>query len=95
MNNPGRKTILWIIATLLLAMLPQLASMPVPVLLAAALPLLWRIAAEFNSWKTLPAWIRHGATILGLATLFMSYGDLTGRRAAVSLLSVMLALKMI
>jgi transglutaminase-like putative cysteine protease len=95
MNDPGRKTILWVIATLTLAMLPQVASMPPPVLLATVLPLLWRAGSEINNWKPLPALIRHGATALGLVTLFMSYGDLSGRRAAVSLLTVMLALKMI
>ncbi len=95
MNDPGRKTILWVIATLSLAMAPQVANMPLPVLLAAVLPLLWRIGSELYNWKPLPALIRHGATVLGLATLFMSYGDLSGRRAAVSLLTVMLALKMI
>ena len=95
MNDPGRKTILWVIATFALAMFPQIVSMPVPVLLATLLPLAWRIGSEFNSWKPLPALLRHGATAIGLATLFMSYGDLSGRRAAVSLLTVMLALKMI
>ncbi len=95
MNDPGRKTILWVIATLTLAMAPQVASMPLPVILAAVLPLAWRIGSEINHWKPLSALIRHGATVLGLATLFMSYGDLSGRRAAVSLLTVMLALKMI
>ena len=95
MNDPGRKTILWVIATFALAMFPQVVSMPVPVLLATLLPLAWRIGSEFNKWKPLPALLRHGATAIGLATLFMSYGDLSGRRAAVSLLTVMLALKMI
>ena len=95
MNDPGRKTILWVIATFALAMFPQAVSMPVPVLLATLLPLAWRTGSEFNNWKPLPALLRHGATAIGLATLFMSYGDLSGRRAAVSLLTVMLALKMI
>ena len=95
MNDPGRKTILWVIATFALAMFPQVVSMPVPVFLATLLPLAWRIGSEFNNWKPLPALLRHGATAIGLATLFMSYGDLSGRRAAVSLLTVMLALKMI
>lgn len=95
MNDPGRKTILWLIATLLLAMLPQVLSMPVPVLMAAVLPLLWRVGSELNNWKPLPAWVRHGATVLSLATLFLSYGDLSGRRAAVSLLTVMLTLKLV
>jgi transglutaminase-like putative cysteine protease len=95
MNNPGRKTILWVIATLALAMSPQLASMPAPVLLIALAPLLWRFGSELYNWKPLPALVRHGATVGGLAILFMSYGDLAGRRAAVSLLAVMLSLKMI
>jgi len=76
MNDPGRKTILWVIATFALAMFPQAVSMPVPVLLATLLPLAWRIGSEFNKWKPLPALLRHGATVIGLATLFMSYGDL-------------------
>jgi transglutaminase-like putative cysteine protease len=95
MSHPDRKTILWIIATLGLAMIWQVARMPLPVLAATLLPLCWRIGAEFNDWKPLPALIRHGATALGLAVLFLSYNDLSGRRAAVSLLTVMLALKMI
>jgi transglutaminase-like putative cysteine protease len=95
MSHPDRKTILWIIATLGLAMIWQVAIMPLPVLAATLLPLCWRIGAEFNDWKPLPALIRHGATALGLAVLFLSYNDLSGRRAAVSLLTVMLALKMI
>jgi transglutaminase-like putative cysteine protease len=95
MNDPGRKTIVWVISTLILAMLPQLFSMPLPVLVMAVVPLIWRLGSELSNWKPLPALVRHGATVTGLAILFMSYGDLAGRRAAVSLLAVMLSLKMI
>jgi transglutaminase-like putative cysteine protease len=95
MNEPGRKTIFWVIATLVLAMLPQAANMPLPVLFASLLPLLWRVGAEFKRWKAPPPLLRHGATLTVLATLFLSYNELSGRRAAVSLLTTMLALKMI
>ena len=95
MNDPGRKTVLWVIATLVLAMAPQLPTMPLPVVLIALAPLAWRFASEWSGWKPLPALVRHSATLIGLATLFFSYGDLAGRRAAVSLLAVMLSLKMI
>ena len=95
MIEPSRKAMLWVIATLTVAMLPQLPRMPALVILAALLPLAWRIGSEFRHWKPLPALIRHGLTVLALAALFISYGDLSGRRAAVSLLTVMLALKMI
>jgi len=95
MNDPGRNTILWVIATLSVAMFPQAISMPLPVLGITLLPLVWRVGSELRHWKPLPTLVRHGVTALGLITLFMSYGDLSGRRAAVSLLTVMLALKMV
>lgn len=86
---------LWVIATFSLAMLPQLLRMPPPVAAMTLAPLLWRIAAELRDWKPLPAWLRHAVTGLALVVLFVSYGDLSGRRSAVSLLTLMLALKLI
>ena len=73
MNIHGGKTILWVIATLCLAMLPQVFNMPLLILIVTVLPLSWRIGSVFKGWKPLPAMIRHGATLLGLATLFLSY----------------------
>ena len=87
MISPTRKAILWVIATLLVALLPQLPRMPAAVAAATLLPLAWRVGAEFRGWKSLPAWVRHGATAASLAALFLSYGNLSGRRAAVSLLA--------
>jgi transglutaminase-like putative cysteine protease len=69
--------------------------MPYSVVLITLLPLAWRTAAEIRGWKPLPALVRHGATAIALLTLYFSYGNIAGRRAAVSLLTVMLALKMI
>jgi transglutaminase-like putative cysteine protease len=95
MIDPGRITMLWVIATLALAMAPQLIRMPLPVAVFAVLPLLWRVAAELRGWQPPPPLLRHSVTALALLVLFVSYGDLSGRRAAVSLLSLMLALKLI
>ncbi len=94
MIDPGRKTVYWVIATLSLAMLPQLVRMPPLVAAIAVLPLAWRVTAERKEWPALPALLRHAMTAVGLLSLFFSYGDLSGRRAAVSLLAVMLSLKM-
>jgi transglutaminase-like putative cysteine protease len=69
--------------------------MPIPVVIMTLLPVIWRIGAEIRGWKPLPALVRHVATALALLTLYFSHGNLTGRRAAVSLLTVMLALKLI
>ena len=95
MMNPDQKGTLWVIATLSVAMAPQIVRMPLPIIAMALFPLLWRIGAELFEWKALPALVRHSATVLALLTLFFSYGNITGRRAAVSLLTVMLALKLI
>jgi len=78
-----------------MAMAPQLVRMPLPVVFMTLMPLLWRLFAELQGWQPLPALLRHGATALGLVTMFLSYGEMFGRRAAVSLLTVMLALKLI
>ena len=95
MSAPNRTTTLWVIATFALAVLPQLSRMPAAVAAMTVIPLAWRVASEFRGWKPLPAAVRHGMTALALLALFFSYGDLSGRRAAVSLLAVMLSLKLI
>jgi hypothetical protein len=95
MIEPGRTTTFWVIATFSLAMLPQLLRMPLPVAALTLAPLLWRIAAEARGWQRLPALQRHALTGLALVVLFVAYGDLSGRRSAVSLLTLMLALKLI
>jgi transglutaminase-like putative cysteine protease len=94
MKGPSQKATYWVIASLSFAMVPQLVRMPVPVAIMALLPLTWRIGAEIRGWKPLPTLVRHGATVLALLTLYFSHGSLAGRRAAVSLLTVMLALKL-
>jgi transglutaminase-like putative cysteine protease len=95
MIDPGRITMLWVIATLSLAMLPQLLRMPLPVAAFALFPLAWRATAEVRGWRPLPNVLRHSLTGLALVVLFVSYGNLSGRRAAVSLLALMLALKLL
>ena len=95
MTGPSQKAALWVIASLSFAMAPQLVRMPIPVVIMTLLPVIWRIGAEIRGWKPLPALVRHVATALALLTLYFSHGNLTGRRAAVSLLTVMLALKLI
>ena len=95
MNDSVRQAMLWVIATFSVAMLPQLLRMPPLVAVLVVLPLAWRIASEARGWKPLPGAVRHSLTVLALLALFFSYGDLSGRRAAVSLLTVMLSLKLI
>ncbi len=86
---------LWVITTLVVAAMPQFVLMSLPLAMACLFPVLWRIMAELKDWQPLPAWIRYFAVGLALALLAFSYGDLFGRRASVSLLTIMLCLKLL
>jgi len=95
MKRAAQKPIFWVIATLVVALLPQVAVMP-PLLAATTLvPVGWRIAAELRGWKPAHIVVRVLATAVSVYLLLLSYGSLMGRRAAVSLLALMLTLKLL
>ncbi len=95
MNRPVYNPMFWVIGTLLVALLPQLATMAAHLVLLTLLPIAWRLAAEIRHWKPLPTLLRLGITLTTLVVLVATYGSILGRRAAVGLLSVMLALKLL
>jgi len=87
--------ILWVITALFISILPQLTSMPLHLVPITLLPIAWRLLAEFRGWKPMPMLLRIMATALAVAALVITYGGLLGRRAAVSMLVLMLALKLL
>ena len=95
MIRVDRTSTIWVMATFTLAMLPQITRMPLAVAAMTLLPLLWRAGAEVRRWQPLPALLRHALTVVALVVLFVSYGGVSGRRSAVSLLTLMLAFKLI
>ena len=95
MNAPSKKALFWVMATLVIAMGPQLTRMPLPVVLFCLAPLAWRLGAELKGWKPITGPVKNALTAAALLTLYFSYGNLTGRRTAVSLLALMLALKLL
>lgn len=76
-------------------MLPQLASMPLHLVPLTLLPIVWRLLAEFRNWKPMPVILRVMATAVSMTALVGTYGSLMGRRVAVSMLMMMLALKLL
>lgn len=90
-----RRSILWVIACLVISMLPQLNSMPFHLVPITLLPIVWRLLAEFRDWKPMPMVLRILATAIAVAALVITYGGLMGRRAAVSMLVLMLSLKLL
>lgn len=90
-----RRGVIWVVIALLVSMTPQLVSMPLHLVPITLLPIAWRLLAEFRGWKPLPIVLRIVATALAVAALVITYGGLVGRRAAVSLLVLMLSLKLL
>jgi len=91
----NRRGILWVIATLFISMLPQLLSMPPHLVSITLLPICWRLLAAFRNWKPMPMILRIIATAIAVTVLVGTYGGLMGRRAAVSMLVLMLSLKLL
>lgn len=90
-----RQSSLWVIATLVFSMLPQWVSMPAHLMLITLLPVVWRLIAALRDWKPMPMLLRVLAAAAAVAALVLTYGGIMGRRAAVSLLVLMLAMKLL
>jgi transglutaminase-like putative cysteine protease len=93
--RPSHNPIYWVIVTLVIALLPQLSTMAPHLIPITLFPVAWRLMAEVRGWKPLNIVLRIGITAVTSWALVMTYGSLIGRRAAVSLLSLMLALKLL
>ena len=69
--------------------------MPAHLVTLALLPFAWRLLAELRHWEPLPKPLLILATAIIVVIMLTTYGGLMGRRAAVSLLVLMLALKLL
>ncbi len=95
MIRQSKKSTSWTLVTLGIAMSLQLGRMPWTVLALTLAPFAWRVTAELKHWKPIHRIVRYIALGLALASLFMSYGNMFGRRSVVSLLTMMLTLKLL
>ncbi|HKJ18120.1 MAG TPA: DUF3488 and transglutaminase-like domain-containing protein [Xanthomonadales bacterium] len=89
------RSMIWVMATLAIALSVQLWRMPVWLIAATLAPFVWRLWSEKKGLKPLPTVMRVTALGVALLLLVMSYGNVFGRTAAVSLLAVMLSLKLL
>ena len=95
MKDNTQRGMFWVMATLSVAIFPQLVSMPPHLVALVVLPLIWRVAAELRDWKPFSMLLRVMITGMTVVILVITYGGLFGRRAAVSLLTLMLTLKLL
>ncbi len=91
---PDRLTIAWLVAALIMVVLPHLPRLPLwylPLLLIASAERLSRFVTARNGP---PAFVRVGIVIACVAALYLQNGALIGRGPGTALLCVMLALKL-
>jgi transglutaminase-like putative cysteine protease len=90
-----QKGMIWVLATLAIASIPQWLAMPAHLAVICLACVLWRLAAELRRWKPPGSAVRVTLTLVCVLLLVLSFGGLVGRRAAVSLLTLMLSLKLL
>ncbi len=95
MSDRLQNSTYWVIFSLAIAAFPQVLSMPIYLSILMLAACIWRIGSETSGWRPPGRLVRLIAIFLALVLLFLTHGELLGRRAAVSLLTVMMALKLL
>jgi len=94
-STPPLAAVAWTIGAFLIAAAPHLLAMPAWLASAIVVVCCWRLLGVHRGWPLPPAWLRILLTLLAVALVGIAFGGLWGRRAATSLLCVMLAAKML
>jgi protein-glutamine gamma-glutamyltransferase len=88
------RTLLRLLAVLLLVIAPHLLRLPWwegPAIVAIVL---WRAIASARQWPLPPQALKLGLAVAAFAAVYASYGRITGQNAGIALLVLMLALKL-
>ncbi len=89
-------TLVWILVSLGLAVLPHTLHLPIWITLWFVLLLLWRYLISRQHWHLPGTWLRMGLVVLLLMGVLLSFRSLTiGRDAGVALLVGLLGLKLL
>ncbi len=86
---------LWLLAGLLVALLPHLLRIPLIISAAASVLLGWRLGYELHYLRLPPRLWRWLLALLAAIIIYSSFHSLVGRQAGVALLVLMLGLKLL
>jgi transglutaminase-like putative cysteine protease len=92
---PSLSILLWLMATLVLVVLPHFSRVIWWVPLIFSILLLWRYLITRYHWRLPGSWIQFSIAILLLVGIFVSYRTLLGRDAGVALLVALCGLKLL
>ncbi|MGA9852664.1 MAG: DUF3488 and DUF4129 domain-containing transglutaminase family protein [Gammaproteobacteria bacterium] len=89
-----RTRLLWVLAAMLLMTLPHLLHLAPWIVFAAALIVLWRLAAAYRGWPLFNRYTRIGFGLLIFLGVFATYRTFNGPEAGTALLILLAALKL-
>ncbi len=85
----------WTLTALAVAALPHVPYLPIWITAASIGCALWRIVIEKRRMPVPPAWFRGGLALGGFATVFTTYGTISGVGPGTALLAIMASLKLL
>lgn len=95
MKTPSPSVVNWMIAALLVTVIPHLRYLPLWFIALLALVCGSRLAAAHWRWRPFPAWLRLVVTVATFISIAFSYGSVFGRHPGTALLAAMLTLKLL
>ncbi|WP_062270060.1 transglutaminase TgpA family protein [Endozoicomonas arenosclerae] len=91
----SRASTLWLIAALLMVLLPVWQQVPAVITLLGCLSAGWRVTILLGRGQWPPFWLRAGLILLALVTVFVSFKPLISLESSVSVLAAGYALKLL
>lgn len=93
-TTPARTSVLWLLGTALLALVPVAQHLPVWVSVAYTLAVLWRLAHDRWNVPQPGRWLRGLLALAAITIVYRHYGTLLGREPGVSLLVLLIGFKL-
>jgi protein-glutamine gamma-glutamyltransferase len=94
-SDPAALRLGWMLGALGLALAPSVPRLPPWILGAFAIAALWRIAAQYFSWRLPPRWLRFMLSVTCVFGVLLTYRTFNGLEAGGGLLVVMGAMKLL
>jgi protein-glutamine gamma-glutamyltransferase len=93
--TPTLQRLAWVIAGLVLAVLPHIPHLPPWVVLLAIVAAGLRVTVEIKQWQLPPTWLRSAVAFAAMLGVLFTYRTLNGVEAGTALLVVMAGMKLL
>lgn len=90
-----RNSLAWLLMAFLTVIAPHVPRLPVWIVIAALVCLVWRVQVHRGVWKFPPRWIKYILAGMSMFGLLVGYGRLTGLEPMVALLIIGFSMKLL